>query len=241
VPLLFSLSLPRVHLPLDQRPPASDHTIPGLSRRVGGKEKSGQEPRVLILPRPGGLTIEIRPLVRSRAWRRRLTAGAAVVIAASLFGISRLVPLWEASLRRGTFSDLPLPVLIFLSLAVGITTPVTLVGLAALAFVEERVDVGPSEVTVSTTAFEKTRVLTLSRGELDCWRETYLPLSPWWSWSVKRLAARSSGRIFPIAGGAGPREKRAIGLALARATGRPLVADFGRVIEPAVDVSSARS
>jgi hypothetical protein len=206
-----------------------------------GKEKSGQEPRVLILPRPGGLTIEIRPLVRSRAWRRRLTAGAAVVIAASLFGISRLVPLWEASLRRGTFSDLPLPVLIFLSLAVGITTPVTLVGLAALAFVEERVDVGPSEVTVSTTAFEKTRVLTLSRGELDCWRETYLPLSPWWSWSVKRLAARSSGRIFPIAGGAGPREKRAIGLALARATGRPLVADFGRVIEPAVDVSSARS
>lgn len=157
------------------------------------------------------------------------------MIAASLFGMARLVPLWEASLRRGSFTDLPLSVLVFLSLAVGITTPLTLVGLAALAFVEERVDVGPSAVVVSTTAFEKTRVLTFPLDELDCWRETYVPLSPWWSWSVKRLAARSGGRIFPIAGGAGPKEKRAIGLALARATGRPLVADFGRVIEPAPD------
>jgi hypothetical protein len=195
-------------------------------------QKSSRDPRVLILPRPGGLTIEIRPLVRSRAWRRRLTAGAVVVIAASLFGMSRLVPLWESSLRRGSFSDLPLPVLIVLSLAVGITTPVTLVGLAALAFVEERIEVDPSAVVVSTTAFEKTRRLTISRGELDYWRETYVPLSPWWSWSVKRLAVRSGGVSFPIAGGAGPREKREIGLALARATGRPLVADFGRVIEP---------
>lgn len=195
-------------------------------------QKSGSEPRVLILPRPGGLTIEIRPLVRSRAWRRRLTAGAVVVVAASLFGMARLVPLWESSLRRGSFSDLPLPVLVFLSLAVGITTPLTLVGLAALAFVEERIEVDPSAVVVSTTAFEKTRRLTISRGELDYWRETYVPLSPWWSWSVKRLAARSGGRSFPIAGGVGPKEKRAIGLALARATGRPLMADFGRVIEP---------
>jgi hypothetical protein len=162
------------------------------------------------------------------------------VIAAALFGIARLVPLWEASLRRGAFTDLPLPVLVFLSLAVGITTPLTLVGLAALAFVEERVEVGPSGVVVSTTAFEKTRVVRLPLGELDCWRETYVPLSPWWSWSVKRLAARSGSRIFPIAGGAGPREKRAIGLALARATGRPLVADFGRVIEPPADVPSSR-
>jgi hypothetical protein len=210
-----------------------------LSRRAADDEKDHGEPRVLIVPHAGGLTIEIRPLVRSRAWRRRLAAGAAVVIAASLFGIARLVPLWEASLRRGAFTDLPLPVLAFLTLAVGITTPVTLVGLAALAFVEERVDVGAGQVVVSTTAFEKTRVVNLPLAELDCWRETYVPLSPWWSWSVKRLAARSGTRIFPIAGGAGPREKRRIGLALARATGRPLVADFGKVIEPAPAVPGA--
>jgi hypothetical protein len=67
---------------------------------------------------------------------------------------------------------------------------------------------------------------------LDCWRETWAPLPPWWSWSVTRLAARSGGRLHPIAGGAGPREKRGIGLALARATGRPLVGDFGRLIAP---------
>jgi hypothetical protein len=189
-------------------------------------------PRVRIAAHPGGLTVEIQPLVRSRVWRRRLSAGAVIVIVASLFGVARLVPIWETSLRRGSFADLPLPVLVFLSLAVGITTPLTLVGLAALAFAEEQVEVGPSEVVMSTTAFERTKVRRLAIAELDCWRETYVPLSPWWSWSVKRLAARSRGQLFPIAGGAGPKEKRAIGVALARATGRPLVADFGRVIEP---------
>ena len=189
-------------------------------------------PRVRIAAHPGGLTVEIQPLVRSRVWRRRLSAGAVIVIVASLFGVARLVPIWETSLRRGSFADLPLPVLVFLSLAVGITTPLTLVGLAALAFAEEQVEVGPSDVVISTTAFERTRVRRLAVAELDCWRETYVPLSPWWSWSVKRLAARSRGQLFPIAGGAGPKEKRAIGVALARATGRPLVADFGRVIEP---------
>jgi len=196
-----------------------------LSRRV----EVG--PRVQIAAHPGGLTVEIQPLVRSRVWRRRLAAGAILVVVASIFGVARLVPLWEASLRRGSFSELPLPVLVFLSLAVGITTPLTLLGLAALAFAEERVEVGPSEVVIATTAFERTRVRRLPLAELDCWRETYLPLSPWWSWSVKRLAARSRGQLFPIAGGAGPKEKRAIGLALARATGRALVADFGKVID----------
>lgn len=197
-----------------------------VARRV-----SETGPRVLIRPRPGGLTIEIRPLVRSRVWRRRLSAGAAVVIAAALFGMARLVPMWESSLRRGNFSDLPLPVLIFLTLAVGVSAPLTLVGLAALAFAEETVDVGTEELVISTTAFEKTRTTRIPLEDLECWRETYLPLPPWWSWSVKRLAARARGRLFPIAGGAGPKEKTAIGVALARATDRPLVGDFGRVRE----------
>jgi hypothetical protein len=181
-------------------------------------------------PHAGGLTIEIRPLVRSRAWRRRLLAGAAVVVAAALFGMARLVPLWETSLRRGSFGDLPLPLLVFLSLAVGVTTPLTLIGLAALSFAEETLEVTADEVVISTSAFERTRVRRIPLAGLDCWRETWAPLPPWWSWSVTRLAARSGGRLYPIAGGAGPREKRAIGLALARATGRPLVGDFGRVI-----------
>jgi hypothetical protein len=181
-------------------------------------------------PHAGGLTIEIRPLVRSRAWRRRLLAGAAVVVAAALFGMARLVPLWETSLRRGSFADLPLPLLVFLSVAVGLTTPLTLIGLAALSFAEETLEVTPDEVVISTSAFERTRVRRIPLAGLDCWRETWAPLPPWWSWSVTRLAARSGGRLYPIAGGAGPREKRAIGLALARATGRPLVGDFGRVI-----------
>lgn len=185
-----------------------------------------------MIPRPGGLTIEIRPLVRSRAWRRRLVAGAVVVVAAALFGVSRLVPLWETSLRRGTFGDLPLPLLVFLSLAVGISTPLTLVGLAALAFAEETVEVSPDEVVISTSAFERTRVRRIPLAELECWRETWTPLPPWWSWSVTRLAARSRGRLYPIAGGAGPKEKRAIGVALAHGTGRPLIGDFGRLITP---------
>src|SRR4029434_2073330 len=110
------------------------------------------------LPIWGGLTIEIRPLVRSRAWRRRLVAGAFVVVTAALYGASRLVPLWETSLRRARFSDLPLALAALLSLAGGMSTPLTLLGLAALAFSEERVDISADEVVISTTAFEKTRV-----------------------------------------------------------------------------------
>lgn len=185
-----------------------------------------------MIPRPGGLTIEIRPLVRSRAWRRRLLAGAVVVGGAALFGVARLVPIWETGLRRANFGDLPLPLLLFLTLAVAISTPLTLVGLAALAFAEETVDVGKDEVVISTTAFEKTRIQRIRLSDLECWRETRAPLSPWWSWSVTRLAARSGGRLHPLAGGAGPREKRRIGLALSRTTGRPLLGDFGRVISP---------
>jgi hypothetical protein len=183
-----------------------------------------------MIPRPGGLTIEIRPLVRSRPWRRRLVAGALVVVTAALYGASRLVPLWETSLRRASFSDLPLPLLAFLSLAVGISTPLTLLGLAALAFSEEKVEISADEVVISTTAYEKTRVRRIPLAELDCWRETRAPLPPWWTWSVTRLAARAGGRLHPIAGGAGPREKRSIGLALSEITGRPLIGDFGRVI-----------
>lgn len=183
-----------------------------------------------MIPHPGGLTIEIRPLARSRAWRRRLVVGAAIVVVASLFGISRLVPLWETSLRRGHFNELPLPILVFLSLAVSLSTPLTLIGLAALAFAEETVDVTPDEVVISTSAFERVRVRRIRLTDLECWRETLVPLPPWWSWSVTRLAAKSGGRLYPIAGGAGPKEKRRIALALAQATGRPLLADFGRVI-----------
>jgi len=193
--------------------------------------KNADDPRVAIAAERGGLTIDIRPLVRSLAWRRRFAALAAVVAGAALFGAARLVPLWETSLRRGSFSELPLPVLIFLTLAVGISTPLTLLGLAALAFAEERIAVDSHEIVISTTAFERTRVRRIPRDELDCWRETHLPLPPWWTWTVKRLAARSRDRFYPLAGGAGPKEKRAIGVALARATGRPLVADFGRMID----------
>jgi hypothetical protein len=123
---------------------------------------------------------------------------------------------------------------------VGVTTPLTLIGLAALSFAEETLEVTADEVVISTSAFERTRVRRIPLAGLDCWRETWAPLPPWWSWSVTRLAARSGGRLYPIAGGAGPREKRAIGLALARATGRPLVGDFGRVIA-APDVPGPRA
>jgi hypothetical protein len=187
-------------------------------------------PRVVVTARPGGLSIEIRPLAGWKRWRRRLMGAALVVVAAALFGAARLVPLWETSLKKGNFSELPFSLLVFLTLAVGISTPLTLMGLAALAFSEETVEVDSHEVVIATTTFERTRVLRIPLAELDCWRETSVPLPPWWSWSVKRLAARSNGRLHPLAGGAGPREKRAIGLALARATGRALVGDFGRVI-----------
>jgi hypothetical protein len=174
--------------------------------------------------------IQIRPLVRSPTWRFRMAAVGLAVTGAALLGSFRIGQTWEAGLKRSDFGDFPLPLLIVLTVAVLVSTPLALLGLAALAFAEERIDVGPDEVTVRTTAFEKTRLQRIPVRSLECWRETYLPLPPWWTWAVKRLAARAGGRLYAMAGAAGPREKRAIGKALALATGKDLVGDFGRTI-----------
>jgi len=90
------------------------------------------------------------------------------------------------------------------------------------------VEVSAREVTIRRSAFENTRIRRIPLQELDCWRETLLPLPPWWTWAVRRLAARSRGRYEPLAGAAGPKEKREIGRILAKATGRQLLDDFGR-------------
>jgi hypothetical protein len=159
-----------------------------------------------------------------------MAAVGLAVAGAALLGSVRIGQTWEAGFKRWDFGDFPLPLLIFLTVAVLVSAPLALVGLAALAFAEERIDVAPDEIKVATTAFEKTSVRRIPIGSLECWRETYLPLPPWWTWAVKRLAACADGRLYPIAGAAGPREKRTIGEALARATGKELVGDFGRRI-----------
>ena len=182
------------------------------------------------MPRAGGLDVRIQPLVRQRPWRFRMAAVGAAVACAALLGSARRGQAWEAGLKKSDFGDLPLPVLILLSLAVLVSTPLALLGLAALAFAEERIAVSPEEILIETTAFERTRAVRIPRSELECWRETRWPLAPWWTWSVRRLAARSRGRLHAVAAAAGPREKRAIGLALAEATAKPLMADFGRRI-----------
>jgi hypothetical protein len=190
----------------------------------------GKAPRVAITPRAGGVTVDIPALAGDRGWRLRIAAVATAVAGAALVGSLRLGHAWEAALRRNDFADLPLAVLIFLSLAVLVSAPLSLIGLAALAFAEEAIDVGHEEITIRTTVFDRTRTIRIASRELDCWRETIWPLPPWWTWAVTRLAARSRGRLHPIAGAAGPREKRAIGLALAAATGKPLIGDRGRPI-----------
>ena len=57
-----------------------------------------------------------------------------------------------------------------------------------------------------------------------------MPLDPWWTWAVHRLAAKEPGRLDAVAGAASPKEKRSIGIALSRATKRPLVDDWGRAV-----------
>jgi len=174
--------------------------------------------------------VEISPLVRARGWRVRIALIGAGVAVSALLGCARLFDAWESGLKRLDFTDLPLPVLIALSLALLVSTPLALLGLAALAFGEESIEVDARQVVVKTTAFERTRVETISRDELACWRETLWPLPPWWTWTVRRLAAQASGKLYPIAGGAGPSEKRAIAEALAAATGLPLIGVRGRRI-----------
>jgi hypothetical protein len=188
------------------------------------------EGRVRILASSGGLRIEILPLARTPGGRARLAAISAVLLAATLYGAAHLGEAWESGLRRGEFADLPLGVLVALTAAIAVSTPLAFVGLTALAFSEEIIAVGPETVTIETAAFEKTRVRRLTLNEIESWRETYLPLPPWWTWAVKRLAARVGGTFEPVAGAAGPKEKRLIGIALARATGKPLLDDWGRTL-----------
>jgi hypothetical protein len=188
-------------------------------------------PRVVIHPAAGGVSIEIRPLVRTRGARWRLGLAGACILAAALYGGARLARVWESGLRKGTFEELPLVILVPVTLAVGVSTPLALLGLAALAFAEERIDVTPDAVAIQTTAFERTRVLVIRRPDLAGWVETYRPLPPWWTWAFRRLAARAGGRLVPIGGAAGHAEKRAIGLCLARATGTPLLSVSGRPVE----------
>jgi len=165
--------------------------------------------------------VEIRPLVRTRLARLWLVLAAAALVGAALAAGGRLSRAWETGLRRGTFDELPLSLLLFLSLSVGVSAPAAVAGLAALAFAEESIDVGPAHVEIRTTAFERTRVRRFPREDLEGWQETYRPLPPWWTWAVRRLAAKADGRLVPLAAAVGPAEKRRIGIALARATGTP--------------------
>ncbi len=174
--------------------------------------------------------MEIRPVARTPRGRAGLAAASAVVLAAALFGAAHLGDAWEAGLKTGQFSDLPFPVLLGLTLCIAVSTPLAFIGLFALAFAEETIAVGRETVTIETAAFERVRVRRIALPDVRCWRETYLPLPPWWTWAVKRLAARLEDRFEPVAGAAGPREKRRIGIALAKATGKPLLDDFGRAI-----------
>ncbi|MFN2387364.1 MAG: hypothetical protein ABR576_13940 [Thermoanaerobaculia bacterium] len=74
-----------------------------------------QPDRVRILPRPDGLTVEIQPLVRMRGARVRLLLVTVLVLAGALVAAARLGRAWDQGLRRGTFSDLPVAVLIALT------------------------------------------------------------------------------------------------------------------------------
>jgi hypothetical protein len=202
--------------------PEADHTIAPVSNRDDG--------RVVIRAGSVGLRIEIRPLARTGGGRLRLATAAAVVLGAALYGGAHLSQAWESGLRKGSYDDVPLALLVAMTLAVAVATPLSFVGLSALAFAEETIAVGPDAVTIETATFEKIRLRSIPLSELRCWRETYLPLPPWWTWALKRLAARLDDRYEPLAGAAGPRDKRLIAMALVKATGKPLVDDWGRTV-----------
>src|SRR6185369_10914587 len=124
------------HPPLDRDSRRPDHTIGPVSNR-------GNE-RVVIEAGSAGLRIEIRPLARTGGGRARLAAAAAVVLGAALYGTAHLAQVWETGLRIGNY-DLPLGILVSLTLAVAVATPLALVGLSALAFAEETIAVGADE------------------------------------------------------------------------------------------------
>ena len=66
----------------------------------------------------------------------------------ALFGAAHLGEAWESGLKKGSYEDLPLPVLVGLTLAVAVATPFAFIGLSAVAFSEETIAVGGGEVLV---------------------------------------------------------------------------------------------
>ena len=199
--LLLRHTLP----PVGPAPPGDpDHTIGELRDRQGAAASRSRPGRADCRSRS-------RRSSQDRGWRRRLAAIAA--------GGRRRPRCWAPSgsarpgrpgLRRGDFGDLPLPILIFLSLAVLVSAPLALARPRGPRLRRGAIDVdagGRHDPDDRLREDPRPRVsppTTSSAGARPTGR--CAPGGPGRSGAWRPARA---GRLHPVAGAAGPAEKRA--------------------------------
>jgi hypothetical protein len=172
---------------------------------------------------PLGFEIAIDPLIRQPRWRRAAVLFGAATFGALLFAARRLFESWEHVLRG--MPDLPTAWLALLTLACFAAVPATSVGIIHLLSTEEFLTVSEDRVRREVAMAGRTVVEEWDIERLECWRRTILPLRPWWTWTVVRLAARVNGKLFPVGVATRDKEKKYLAELLARHTGRPVVTD----------------
>jgi hypothetical protein len=172
---------------------------------------------------PLGYQIAIDPLIRQPRWRRAAVILGVAGLAALLFAARRIMESWEHLLRG--VADVPLGWLAFLTLACFASVPATAVGMIRLLWTEEFLTILGDRVRREVATTGSTSVEEWEIERLDCWRRTLLPLRPWWTWTVVRLAARVDGKLCPVGVATRDKEKKYLAELLARQTGRPIITD----------------
>lgn len=155
-----------------------------------------------------GVRIEIAPPISSAPLRRRLVAAASVLSLGTLLGAIRIAGEWrQVAAGRET---LPAGALFGMTVAVLLGAPGALVGLVALFFAEETLEIERGAITREISIFGAGERRTLPRTAATRLLWTTRPVPPWWTWTFRRLALVTGVERLGIGATLGNAEKAAL-------------------------------
>lgn len=164
--------------------------------------------RIAVRADSRGVRIEIAPPVSSAPLRRRLVAAASLLSVGTLLGAIRLAGEWrQFAAGRET---LPAGALFGMTLAVLVGAPGALIGLVALFFAEETLEIDRGAVTREISIFGAGERRTLPRTPSTRLVWTTRPVPPWWTWTFRRLALVTGGERLGVGATLGNAEKTAL-------------------------------
>lgn len=152
-----------------------------------------------------GVRIEIAPPVSSAPLRRRLLAAASLLSAGTLLGAIRLAEEWR-HIAAGR-ETIPAGALFGMTVAVLLGAPAALVGLVALFFAEETLEIERDAITREISIFGAGERRTLPRTDATRLLWTTRPVPPWWTWTFRRLALVTGAERLGIGATLGNAEK----------------------------------